>query len=286
MDTALEARRARSHVREGALRGGLTYLAFGEGPPLVVFPGLSPDHANPTGMARVAALRPVRPLAKRFTVHVVNRKPGLARGATIADIADDYAAALDRAFREPVPVVGISTGGSVAQRFAIDHPRLVRRLVLVATACRLSPYGREVQRTLARLILADQPRRAWANVGRAGAASTAGGWAMAALMWLLGRTMAPDDPSDMLATIEAEDAFDASPELDRIAAPTLLIAGERDRFYTPELFWETARRIPNSRLCWYRGRGHVGSVTLEPVLPEVFRFLTAEEPLGAPQMTA
>jgi hypothetical protein len=39
-------------VREGALYGGLPYLAVGAGPPLVVFSGLSAEHANPTGLAR------------------------------------------------------------------------------------------------------------------------------------------------------------------------------------------------------------------------------------------
>jgi pimeloyl-ACP methyl ester carboxylesterase len=49
-------------------------------------------------------------------------------------------------------------------------------------------------------------------------------------------------------TVAAEDTFDASPRLHHIAAPTLLVAGDRDRFYTPELFRETAERIPGARL--------------------------------------
>jgi pimeloyl-ACP methyl ester carboxylesterase len=32
----------------------------------------------------------------------------------------------------PVHVVGISTGGSIAQQSAIDHPLVVRRLVLLS----------------------------------------------------------------------------------------------------------------------------------------------------------
>jgi pimeloyl-ACP methyl ester carboxylesterase len=56
-----------------------------------------------------------------------------------------------------VCVEGSSTGGSVAQQFAIDHPQLVRRLVLAATACRLSPHGREVQRRFAELVRQGRP---------------------------------------------------------------------------------------------------------------------------------
>ena len=39
-------------VREGTLCGGLPYLAVGAGPPLVVFSGLTAEHANPTGLGR------------------------------------------------------------------------------------------------------------------------------------------------------------------------------------------------------------------------------------------
>ena len=36
-----------------------------------------------------------------------------------------------------VDVVGTSTGGSIAQQLAADHPETVRRLALLSTACRL-----------------------------------------------------------------------------------------------------------------------------------------------------
>jgi pimeloyl-ACP methyl ester carboxylesterase len=148
-----------SAVREGRLAGGLPYLAVGHGPPLVVLSGFTAEHANPTGAARRFALRP---LARHFTVYVVNRKPALPPGATITDLAGHYAHALQGTFSEPVSIVGISTGGSIAQQLAIDHPQLVGRLVLVAAACRLGPAGRRMQRDLARFTLAGRPRRAWA----------------------------------------------------------------------------------------------------------------------------
>lgn len=55
----------------------------------------------------------------------------------------------------------------------------------------------------------------------------------------------------MLVTVAAEDSFDASSQLHRITAPTPLVAGARDRFYSPELFQETAERIPGARLRLY-----------------------------------
>jgi pimeloyl-ACP methyl ester carboxylesterase len=264
-------------IREGALYGGLPYLAIGQGPPLVVFVGLTAEHANTTGLARRFELQTLKPLAKHFTVYAVNRKPGLTAGSSIGDLAGHYAEAIAREFPGPVCVWGISTGGSIAQQFAIDHPQLVRRLVLAATACRLSPYGREVQRRLAELMRDGRPRAAYAALGPALAATTAGGRGFAALMWLFGGSQRPDDPSDMLVTVAAEDSFDASPQLHRITAPTLLIAGARDRFYSPGLFQETAERIPGARLRLDQGKGHAGVLTHRPAIREIVAFLLADQ---------
>jgi len=267
-------------VREGALYGGLPYLAVGAGPPLVVFSGLSAEHANPTGLARWFELQTLKPMARHFTVYAVNRKPGLPAGSAIGDLAGHYAEAIAREFPGPVCIEGVSTGGSIAQQFAIDHPQLVRRLVLAATACRLSPHGREVQRKFAELTSQGRPRRAYAALGPTLAATAAGGRALAALMWLFGASQRADDPSDMLVTVAAEDTFDASPELHRIAAPTLLVAGGRDRFYSPELFWETAERIPDARLSLYEDKGHAGVMTHKPAIREIVAFLRADDQPG------
>jgi pimeloyl-ACP methyl ester carboxylesterase len=267
-----------SKVAEGVLDGGLPYLVVGQGPPLVVLSGFSAEHANPTGAARRFHLRPLMALASQFTVYLVNRKPGLRQGSAMRDLAGHYAHALERAFTGPVAVAGISTGGSIAQQLAIDHPHLVDRLVLVAAACRLAPAGRRMQHDLARYTLAGQPRRAWAATGPELAATTIGGHLYVPLLWLSGPRLAPEDPSDMLAVVDAEDRFDAAPQLHRITVPTLVVAGDRDRNYTPELFRETAGRIPGARLRLYPGKGHASIATLRyrPAVREILGFLTAD----------
>jgi pimeloyl-ACP methyl ester carboxylesterase len=273
-------------VREGLLGGGLPYLAVGHGPPLVVLPGFRAEHANPTGPERRFSVRPLRPLTGQFTVYLVSRKPGLEPGSTIKDLAADYAEALERTFTGPVAVVGSSTGGSIAQQLAIDHPELVGRLVLVASACQLGPVGRGMQRDLARFTLAGRPRRAWAATGPGLAATKVGGRLYGALLWLFGPKLDPADPSDMLTVVDAEDRFDATPQLHRITAPTLIIAGDRDRNYTPELFRETAERIPGARLRLYPGKGHAGIATLayKPAVRELLGFLT-EQPTPPPTLS-
>jgi pimeloyl-ACP methyl ester carboxylesterase len=100
------------------------------------------------------------------------------------------------------------------------------------------------------------------------------------MMWLFGGSQRVEDPSDMLVTVAAEDTFDASPELHRITAPTLLVAGGRDRFYSPELFRETAERIPGGRLRLYQDKGHASVLTHRPAIRELVAFLTADNQPG------
>lgn len=263
-------------IAEGELHGGLPCLIVGSGPPLVVLPGLSAENRNPTGMERTSQLRNVKPLAELFTVHLVNRRPGREPGANMNDLASDVATAIRTDLEWPVPVLGISTGGSIALQLAIDHPGLVSRLVLWAAACRLDPGGKARQRALADHTRAGHPRRAWAAVGPALAAWPHTRASMAALLWLTGPMSDPDDPSDLLVTIAAEDAWDATDQLHRVTAPTLVVGGARDGFYSRSLFERTADGILGSRLLLYPRRGHMGTLTHRPAQRAVAAFLAGD----------
>ena len=266
------------NVREGTLKGCLSYIAFGDGPPLVVFPGLSPTNANPTGFLLRFEMGWLSPLAQSFTVYRINRKVGLAPDTTMADLASHYATAIEDRFEGAIHILGFSTGGSIAQEFAADRPELVRRLVLAGTACRLGPVARDAQRRHAQFAASGQYRRSLAALAPTITGSALGQRLAGAAMWLaapLGGMGPYWDPSDMIATVEAEDAFDASDRLGEIRAPTLVIGGERDPCYPRELFEETTRGIPDARLFIYEGRGHGGTVTDARFARDVTAFLLA-----------
>ena len=76
-----------TEVRERMLEGGLPCLTFGEGPPLVVFPGIGMTNSTPTGIQRWGEVRLLSPLARAFTVYRVGRRVGLKPKATVADLA-------------------------------------------------------------------------------------------------------------------------------------------------------------------------------------------------------
>jgi pimeloyl-ACP methyl ester carboxylesterase len=263
-------------VQQGQLNG-LPHLTFGDGPPLVVFPGLGMTNAAPTGIQRWGELQLLAPLGRARTVHWIGRRAGLARGATMAGLARDYAGALAGAFGTPVDLLGISTGGSLALQLAADRPDLVRRLVVAGAACRLSAFGREFQRETARLAAA-RDRRGLARMQAPDVADSRLGRRVAG--WLLGLTgplfIRRDwDPADMVATIEAEDAFDLGERLREVAVPTLIIGGGRDRFYPAALFRETAQGLPDARLILYEQRAHGGTFADRRFGRDVLAFLTA-----------
>jgi pimeloyl-ACP methyl ester carboxylesterase len=263
-----------SRVATGLLGDGTPYLAIGDGPPLVKVQGLTPKHEVPGGWERRMELSSAAPLSGHFRVYVVNRKRGLRPGESMSDIAGHLATAIANDVGEPVFLTGTSTGGSVALQLAVDRPELVRALVVVASAYRLGPRGREVQLELARLT-------------RAGDA--AGGWAQLMTAMLptplqrparpLARVMtgliAPEDPTDLLVTLDAEDAFDVGDQLHRITAPTLVIGGGKDNFYPRRLFEQTAAGVQDGRAHVYPDWGHGRASTSSATANLTLGFLLA-----------
>jgi hypothetical protein len=94
------------------LNDGLSALAVGEGPPLVVLPGLGQGADLSVRVPRTAALSATA-LARGFgrTVHLIHRPVSPPPGMTIAGLAGWHATALRDRFGEPVDVMGTSGGG-------------------------------------------------------------------------------------------------------------------------------------------------------------------------------
>ena len=244
---------------ERGVVGGLPFLAMGSGPPMLFIGGVAFEAGvEAAGTERMTASL-LEPFAKRRRVLFVNRRRGLPRGMSMAELAAEHADAIRSLGVGPVDVAGLSTGGSIAQQLAADHPDVVDRLMLLCSACQLGPKGRVLQRRVAARIRRGARRQAIAVMIAGLVPPKRGQVLAAALGWLAGpRVLAGgDDLADMATTIEAEDAFDLAACASPIRAPTLILAGSEDRFYSPELFAETARSIPGSRLRVLEGRGHV-----------------------------
>jgi pimeloyl-ACP methyl ester carboxylesterase len=266
----------------GFLSGGLPYNRLGNNSRrLIAFQGLVSENKPLSGLMAKMLLVPFKPLSERYTVYVVGRRPNLPQGYSLSDMANDYSAMVRDEFEGgPVDVVGLSTGGSIAQVFAADHPEQVNRLVLYSSAYKLGEEGARFQRRLAEL--ARRGRRsalmaeamAFMFLPRKGLAKQLTRpvvW----LMQLLTMPFRPKSVSDYVITVEAEDVLDFRSRLSEIRAPTLVIGGAKDPFYSPELFRETAEGIPNARLILYENRGH--APTGKRVAEDILGFLDAAQ---------
>ena len=233
---------------------GLPYACMGNGARnLVVFDGLDFRHKPPSGIMLRMTYGYLRGLANDYRIYIVSRRPSLPPGHSLQDMSDYYAVMIKNDLGGAVDVIGVSTGGGIAQYFAIDHPDLVRRLVLAMTGCRLSGEGKELQTRVAELARKGKRRAAYTLMGtaiiRKGIARHLFKW----FMWIMAPLLIPGDPSDGIVEIEADDRYDLSDQLDRIKADTLVIGGEEDFFYDIR---ETAGKIPNARLVLYPHLGH------------------------------
>jgi pimeloyl-ACP methyl ester carboxylesterase len=242
-----------SGARAGYFRSGIPFNRLGHGTrPLVIIQGLVFENKPQPGLGTWM----YNFLGEDYTVYSVLRKPGLPHGYTLRDMADDYAVMIWDEFGGPVDVIGLSTGGSIAQPFAADHPDLVRRLVIHSSAYALSAPARQAQMEVGQLAQQGRWRAAWARLLGfmlpPGPLTGPQVW-LASLLMSLDR---PKDPSDLVITIEAEDKFKFKERLAQIKAPTLVVAGDKDPFYSVALFRETAAGIPNARLILYPGMGH------------------------------
>lgn len=252
MDQKTQSQKANA----GYFRNGLPYNRAGQGPrPMVIFQGLMFENKPQPGMTSVYGF-----LKKDYTLYAVLRKPGLPQGYSLKDMADDYAGMIRQEFGGPVDVIGFSTGGSLAQHFASDHPDLVRRLVIHSSAHTLGDQGKQVQLEIGHLARQGQIAQAWeALIGFV--LPRAGIWKLLSppLAWIAARLLSlggTPDLSDLVVTIEAEDQHAFKDRLSEISAPTLVIAGVDDPFYSPALFRETAAGIPNARLVLYEKMRH------------------------------
>ncbi len=263
-----------SDVREGTFSGGLPYLVVGSGEPLVYLCGSTPNHRNPRpGLERALTLRTINPLARAgFEVYFTNRWPGMAVDITFAEVAERHAEAIHDHFGQPVDVLGASTGGSLALQLIADRPDAVRKAVVACAAYTLGPLAKSTQLQLLRTVeetggystelildlMQSKLRWRWIRT------------LLAPLAMLAAKRVTIENPTDAIAMLQAEDAFDVRDRLPDIQTETLVICGAQDPFWTPEMFAETAFRLANGKLIMYRNRGHV-LVTA----PEFFRDVTA-----------
>jgi 3-oxoadipate enol-lactonase len=176
-------------------------------------------------------------------------------GAPVADVRDagDLARyALDQVDEERFSFVGLSLGGVVGMRLALDAPERVDRLALLCTSAYFGPPdGWRERAALVRSqgleAVVDAVLARWFTPGFAD-------------LPRYREMFLATDPEGYARCCDALAGWDARDDLARIAAPTLCVAGSDDPSAPTEHLELLASRIPAARLDVIPGGRHLANV--------------------------
>jgi pimeloyl-ACP methyl ester carboxylesterase len=247
-----------STTQTGTFLREFPYVRLGNGPEnLVILPGITLQNDPPNRLAAWTYRLGFGRFADDYTVYVINRRRGMPSPYTTREMAADYAQVIEEELG-PSIVIGFSAGGSIAQYVALDHPELVEKLILVVSASRLSDEGRETCERWRKLAQGRRWRELRADMASVNVTSEANIRLARAFIAVFGRFVlgTPSDASDFLTTLEADLEHDTTDRLHEVSAPTLVIGGAEDPFFSESLLRETAEKIPDAELRVYEGVGH------------------------------
>jgi pimeloyl-ACP methyl ester carboxylesterase len=252
----------------------LAYRRTGDGPVLVCHgggPGFSSQYLGDlAGLADELELVLLDPRGTGGST-----KPSDPRAYAIEDYVSDLEELREHLGLERMQLFGHSHGGIVVMAYAARHPERVERLILASTLPRFSPK-QEAAMAAAVEAHADEP---WYEDARAALEAEGAGQfetdeeladlTLREFPFYFARygdveqayvaTLGRDSPNaDALRLFNQEQvpSFDLRPELARIAAPTLVIAGEEDFITGPLSAAELSNGITDARTVLIPGCGH------------------------------
>jgi len=261
-------------ARNGAV--GIEYQTFGDDRPetVLLVNGLGSQMTRwPEAFCEKLVARGYR--AIRFD----NRDTGLSTWFqsgdryTLKDMAADAMAVLDAAGVAKAHIAGVSMGGMIVQRIAIDYPARVLSLTSIMSA----PSGNVVATPEAMAVISNPPPdpaadfEAFVAHGMKNArtiGSPAYPWTDEALRARVvaehGRAFNPAGVGRQRQAIGADG--DRTEELRKLNVPTVVLHGEDDPLVQPIGGRETAAAIPGAELRMIPGMGH----DLPPALYDTF----------------
>jgi pimeloyl-ACP methyl ester carboxylesterase len=269
--------KAKYNIETGFTEEGLPYARIGNNSDILLnLEALSFKNEPPSGIELKFFVKSAKPFTDKYSFYLIGRKQNLPGDYTFEDMANDYAQMIQREFKKPINIMGVSTGGQIAHYLAADHPDLIQKLIIVSAAYRVSERGAEIENQVAEYVKQEKYSKAFA--------------AMLDLIWTskLTRILAKfftrlfvgkmlgkiKYPNDLLTEIRGDVEMDFKERLKDIKAPTLILCGESDIEYTEDLVRSTAEGIPNAKLILYKGYGHnLIMVNRKQVQKDILEFL-------------
>ena len=175
---------------------------------------------------------------------------------SLQDFVDDLQGLVERLRLAPAALVGHSFGGSIVLEYAAKHPDGLSAVVAVGAPTELPEQNREGMRARAETVERegmDAVAETVATNGTAPSFREERPDEFRAYVELL----ASADTAGYAATCRAIADLDIGDHLSRIAAPVLLLAGDRDGVAPPELNRRNAERIPTPTFVEIPDCGHI-----------------------------
>ncbi len=229
----------------------LNYESTGGGTPLILTHGLGDDLDYWDGVVEAFA-RYHRVV--RWDVRGFGRSDKPPGPYSPSMLAGDLGGLLDALSLERVHLVGISMGGVIAQRFALDHSGRLRSLVLVSTSSEVGSQATANWQRLADKVERDgfDPRTADASRSF----SPAFGARHPELVRAMAARTAANDPAAYAAAARAVSDYRWTAELTRVTVPTLILQGLDDQLTPPGGSVKMSRALPHARLLMIPETGH------------------------------
>jgi 3-oxoadipate enol-lactonase / 4-carboxymuconolactone decarboxylase len=205
----------------------------------------------------------IGPLAEQFRVVRIDHRghgrssPSPAgRRCAVADIAGDVLAVLEELRLERVHLAGLSLGGMTGMWLAVHRPERISRLALLCTSAYLPPAGgwrdrAAVVRAEGTRAIADAVVARWVTPELAGRDPE--------LVGQLRTMLSSVDAESYAQCCEAIASMDLRADLDRIAAPTMVLAAMQDPATPPEHAELIAGGVAHCRLDVLDHAAHVAT---------------------------
>jgi pimeloyl-ACP methyl ester carboxylesterase len=248
------------------------YEIHGQGEPLLLLHG---------GLGTIDMFEPILPALSEGRQVIAVDLQGHGRTAlgdrkiSLQDMGDDMATIVRELGHEQVDAMGYSFGGGVAFRFAVQHPDVVRRLVIISAGFSTAGFHPEMR-----------PQQ--------GAVSGAMAEGMKDTPMYQSYMAVAPHPEDFPKLLDRmgeymQEDFDFSEDVKTLSMPVMLVFGDSDMFTTPHIAefynllggnvrdagWQRENMSQN-RLAIVPDRTHYDMFLDAELAPMVLRFLSGE----------
>ena len=234
----------------------MDYFRFGHGEKiLVILPGLSVQSVMGAADAVAAAYRS---LEDRFTIYGFDRRRELPPSYSVREMARDTAEAFRTLGLRDVCVFGASQGGMIALVMAVEHPELIRKMVLGSTSAHVREPQYRVLERWAELARQKDPAGLYLAFGSEIYPPQVFAQYREALL-SAAQTVTDSDLERFIILAEGTKGFDVTDELDKISCPVLAVGVYEDSVLDSDATMEIAEKLDRRgdfRLYMYTGFGH------------------------------